>query len=241
MVNLGENWNCILSGTAISFTSGGVIVNSNDIAPSYVGIIFGIGNTFAAAAGSINSLTTKALTPNDTQIQWQIVFALCAAICVVGAIFFAIMARGEIQVWARSQEPGSRASLLTAIGFLRCDQTILITSFLFLSGIAMSFASGGALVNTSGIAQSYVGIIFGIGNTFAAAAGSINSLTTKALTSNDTQEQWQIVFALCAAICVVGAIFFAIMARGEIQVWAKPQEPGSCRNAGDVNINNIVQ
>ncbi|CAI9739917.1 Hypothetical predicted protein [Octopus vulgaris] len=222
MVKLGENWNCILSGTAISFTSGGVIVNSNDIAPSYAGIIFGIGNTFAAVAGSINSLTTKALTPNDTQEQWQIVFALCAAICVVGAIFFAIMATGELQVWARSQEPGSR-EITSHITEYTSTQTT--------SGMTLSFVSGGVIVNSNDIAPSYCGIIFGIANTLSSIAGGTASLTIDALTPNGTLEEWQIVFALCAAICVSGAIIFAILARGEIQIWAKPQEPGSCRNA----------
>ncbi|XP_052832458.1 sialin-like [Octopus bimaculoides] len=132
------------------------------------------------------------------------------------------------------------AGLLAAIGFLRCDHTILITSFLFLSGIAISLTSGVALVNSNDIAPSYVGIIFGIANTFAAASGSISSLSAKALTPNDTQEEWQIVFALCAAICVSGAIIFAIMARGEIQEWARSQETGSCGNVADVNINTIA-
>ncbi|XP_014787304.1 uncharacterized transporter slc-17.2 [Octopus bimaculoides] len=133
------------------------------------------------------------------------------------------------------------ASLLIATGFLKCNQTILITSLLFLSGITLSFVSGGVLVNNNDIAPSYAGIIFGIANTLASMAGSISSLTSNALTPNGTLEEWQIVFALCAAICVSGAIIFAILARGEIQEWARPQEPGSCGNAGGVNINKIVR
>ncbi|CAI9739931.1 Hypothetical predicted protein [Octopus vulgaris] len=92
------------SGIIMSFSSGSVFVNHNDIAPSYAGIVFGIANTFATTSGSISSLTTKALTPNGTQQEWQLVFVLCAAICVCGAILYATMARGEIQEWARSDE-----------------------------------------------------------------------------------------------------------------------------------------
>ncbi|XP_029656179.1 uncharacterized transporter slc-17.2-like [Octopus sinensis] len=44
------------------------------------------------------------------------------------------------------------ACLLIAIGFLRCDQTILISILLILSGITLSFTSGGVLVNNRDIA-----------------------------------------------------------------------------------------
>ncbi|CAI9739929.1 Hypothetical predicted protein [Octopus vulgaris] len=78
-------------GITLSFVSGGVLVNNSDIAPRFAGIVYGIANTFASTSGSINSLTTKALTPNGTQEEWQIVFALSAVICVAGAILFAIL------------------------------------------------------------------------------------------------------------------------------------------------------
>ncbi|XP_052832451.1 sialin-like [Octopus bimaculoides] len=112
------------------------------------------------------------------------------------------------------------ASLLIVIGFLRCDQTILISLLLFLSGITISFCSGGALVSNTDIAPSYAGVVFGIANTFASIAGSLGSVAAKSLTPNGTQEEWQIVFALCAIICVSGAILFAILVKTEIQDWA---------------------
>ncbi|XP_029650482.2 uncharacterized transporter slc-17.2-like [Octopus sinensis] len=118
-------------------------------------------------------------------------------------------------------------SFLIAMGFLRCDRTILITLLLFLSGISLSFTSGGVLVNSRDIAPCYADIIYGIGNTFGSMAGSLGSVTAKALTPNGTQEEWQIVFALCAAICVSGAILFAILVRTEIQDWANLEGSGS--------------
>ncbi|XP_036368991.1 uncharacterized transporter slc-17.2-like [Octopus sinensis] len=91
--------------------SGGVLVNNNDIAPSYAGIIFGIANTIAATSGSISPLSAKALTPNGTQEEWQIVFALNATVCVVCTILYAILATGEIQDWAISEDSGSPVHL----------------------------------------------------------------------------------------------------------------------------------
>ncbi|XP_029650317.1 uncharacterized transporter slc-17.2-like [Octopus sinensis] len=129
------------------------------------------------------------------------------------------------------------ACLLIALGFLRCDQTILITLLLFLSGITLSFVSGGVLVNNSDIAPRFAGIVYGIANTFASTSGSINSLTTKALTPNGTQEEWQIVFALSAVICVAGAILFAILVKAEVQDWATCE---ASVHPSDTNRNKIV-
>ncbi|XP_014787311.1 uncharacterized transporter slc-17.2 [Octopus bimaculoides] len=132
------------------------------------------------------------------------------------------------------------ACLLIVIGFLRCDQTILISILLFLSGITLSFTSGGVLVNNRDIAPNYAGVVFGIANTFAVMSGSFSSLSTKALTPNGTQREWQIVFALCAAICVVGAILYVILARGEIQVWAISEESGSSVKPKDTEMNEKI-
>uniref|UniRef100_A0A0L8HSX8 Major facilitator superfamily (MFS) profile domain-containing protein n=1 Tax=Octopus bimaculoides TaxID=37653 RepID=A0A0L8HSX8_OCTBM len=49
--------------------------------------------------------------------------------------------------------------LLIVIGFLRCDQTILITILLFLIGITLSFSSGGVVVNNNDIAPSYAELV----------------------------------------------------------------------------------
>ncbi|XP_014769636.1 uncharacterized transporter slc-17.2 [Octopus bimaculoides] len=132
------------------------------------------------------------------------------------------------------------ACLLIAVGFLRCDQTIPIITLLFLIGITLSFTSGGVLVNNSDIAPSYAGTVFGIANAFATMSGSISSLTTKALTPNGTQEEWQIVLALCAAICVVGAILYAILAKGETEKWAISKDFALSVPLNDMNTNTTV-
>ncbi|XP_014781935.1 uncharacterized transporter slc-17.2 isoform X2 [Octopus bimaculoides] len=132
------------------------------------------------------------------------------------------------------------ASLLIAIGFLKCDQTILISLLLFFSGITISFSSGSVFVNHNDIAPSYAGIVFGIANTFATTSGSISSLTTKALTPNGTQEEWQIVFVLCASICVCGAMLYATMARGEIQEWARSDGSSVSVHLKDTNREKAV-
>ncbi|XP_029650320.1 uncharacterized transporter slc-17.2-like [Octopus sinensis] len=131
------------------------------------------------------------------------------------------------------------ACLLISVGFLTCDLTVLITILLFLSGITLSFSSGGVIVNNIDIAPSYAGVINGISNTFCSMAGSISTLSTKALTPNGTQEEWQIVFVLCASVCLGGAILFAVLVRTEIQDWERSE--GSRATVTSREINKIAK
>ncbi|XP_076086078.1 sialin-like isoform X2 [Mytilus galloprovincialis] len=77
------------------------IVNHNDFAPKYAGVLFGITNTFATIPGMIAPLVAGALTPHDTSEEWRNVFYVCAAFCLLGTLVFGGLARGEVQDWAK--------------------------------------------------------------------------------------------------------------------------------------------
>ncbi|VDI83014.1 Hypothetical predicted protein [Mytilus galloprovincialis] len=77
------------------------IVNHNDFAPKYAGVLFGITNTFATVPGMIAPIVAGALTPNDTSEEWRNVFYVCAAFCILGTLVFGGLARGEVQDWAK--------------------------------------------------------------------------------------------------------------------------------------------
>uniref|UniRef100_A0A0L8GNR4 Major facilitator superfamily (MFS) profile domain-containing protein n=1 Tax=Octopus bimaculoides TaxID=37653 RepID=A0A0L8GNR4_OCTBM len=115
------------------------------------------------------------------------------------------------------------ASLLIIMGYLRCDQIILICIFLFLCGASLSLSCSGVVANNIEIAPNYAGVIYGLANTVSALSGSFSSLCAKALTTNATQSEWQIVFVLCGAVLVSGAILFVVLVRTEIQDWASPE------------------
>ncbi|XP_036368797.1 uncharacterized transporter slc-17.2-like isoform X2 [Octopus sinensis] len=124
------------------------------------------------------------------------------------------------------------ASLLIAIGFLDCEQTTLAGILFLFTGICLAFYIGGFNVNHVDIAPRYAGVLIGITNTFGSLPGFLAPLSSKALTPNGTQEEWQIVLALCAALSVFGTIMFAILASGDVQEWAKSQEmPNSSSKA----------
>ncbi|KAI6177635.1 MFS domain-containing protein [Aphelenchoides bicaudatus] len=80
----------------------GVCVNYLDIAPSFVGPIFGLGNTISCVAGIFSPLVMGWLTPTGSKAEWQMVFMVAALILVAGALLFCVFADGEVQEWARS-------------------------------------------------------------------------------------------------------------------------------------------
>lgn len=83
------------------FWCGGPLVNINDIAGSYAGIVFGIANSFGTAPGIICPYFVGLIvSQNQSQKEWQIVFIVAAAVYFVGAVVFAIFGNSDLQSWA---------------------------------------------------------------------------------------------------------------------------------------------
>ncbi|XP_036368725.1 sialin-like [Octopus sinensis] len=119
------------------------------------------------------------------------------------------------------------ASLLVAIGFLKCDQTILIGILLFLSGVTTAFYSGGFLVNHIDVAPRYAGVLYGFTNTFASICSILCPLAVKALTPNGTQKEWRTVLIMSGALSLFAAIIYALFAKGSEQEWAYTKDNSS--------------
>ncbi|KAF0027708.1 hypothetical protein F2P81_020449 [Scophthalmus maximus] len=71
----------------------------------------------------------------------------------------------------------------------------------------------------------YAGILLGITNTFATIPGMVGPVIARALTQNNTIEEWQTVFYIAAAINLLGALFYAAFGRGTVQPWAVHAPP----------------
>ncbi|XP_073531667.1 sialin isoform X1 [Phyllobates terribilis] len=111
------------------------------------------------------------------------------------------------------------AVFLLAAGYTGCDYTLAVV-FLTLSTTLGGFSMSGYNINHLDIAPSFAGLLLGITNTFATIPGMVGPVIAKALTHENTVEQWQIVFYIAAAINIFGAIFFAAFASGTVQDWA---------------------
>lgn len=79
---------------------GGPLVNINDIAGSFSGIIFGIANSFGTAPGIICPYFVGFMTKNQTQKEWQVVFIVAAGVYLVGTVVFLIFGNSDLQSWA---------------------------------------------------------------------------------------------------------------------------------------------
>ncbi|XP_063347477.1 sialin [Pelmatolapia mariae] len=111
------------------------------------------------------------------------------------------------------------AVFLVAAGYTGCDYTLAVT-FLTISSSLGGVSASGFNINHLDIAPSYAGILLGITNTFATIPGMVGPVIARALTQQNTIEEWQIVFYIAAAIDLFGAIFYAVFGKGTVQSWA---------------------
>ncbi|XP_069000369.1 sialin [Embiotoca jacksoni] len=111
------------------------------------------------------------------------------------------------------------AVFLVAAGFTGCNYTLAVT-FLTLSCAFGGVSASGFNINHLDIAPSYAGILLGITNTFATIPGMVGPVIARALTTNNTIEEWQTVFYIAASINLFGAIVYTMLGRGNVQPWA---------------------
>ncbi|KAL5279832.1 hypothetical protein ACFFRR_004066 [Megaselia abdita] len=84
-----------------------------------------------------------------------------------------------------------------------------------------AFAWSGFAVNHLDIAPQHASVLMGIGNTFATIPGIVSPIITGHLVSNETVEEWRIVFFISAGIYLFGCVVYWFWCSGELQEWAK--------------------
>ncbi|XP_056147989.1 sialin [Lampris incognitus] len=114
------------------------------------------------------------------------------------------------------------AVFLVAAGYIGCNYTLAVT-FLTISSSLGGLSASGFNINHLDIAPSYAGILLGITNSFATIPGMVGPVIARALTTNNTIEEWQTVFYIAAAINLFGATFYTVFGQGTLQPWAVPR------------------
>uniref|UniRef100_A0A2K6RBX6 Solute carrier family 17 member 1 n=1 Tax=Rhinopithecus roxellana TaxID=61622 RepID=A0A2K6RBX6_RHIRO len=94
----------ILAGATGSFCLGGILINGLDIAPRYFGFIKACSTLSGMLGGLIASTLTGLILRQDPESAWFKTFVLMAAINVTGLIFYLIVAKAEIQDWAKERQ-----------------------------------------------------------------------------------------------------------------------------------------
>ncbi|XP_054264712.1 sialin-like [Macrosteles quadrilineatus] len=92
------------------FAWSGFSVNLLDIAPQFASVLMGISNTVATIPGLLSPLLTGYVTKDKMASEWKLVFYLSAAIYLVGAIVYGLLASGKVQPWA--SVTGERVAIL---------------------------------------------------------------------------------------------------------------------------------
>ncbi|RNA04065.1 sialin-like [Brachionus plicatilis] len=82
-------------------TGAGYLVNINDIAGPYSGILFGVSNTIATLPGILSPYIAGLMTKNHSQEEWQMVFIICSVIYIVGGIISLFLLDANLQPWAK--------------------------------------------------------------------------------------------------------------------------------------------
>ncbi|XP_023344721.1 vesicular glutamate transporter 1 [Eurytemora carolleeae] len=111
--------------------------------------------------------------------------------------------------------------LLTALVMSRAFSTVFMSLALGLGGLTWA----GFGVNHLDVAPNYAAILMGISNTVGTIPGILSPAVTGAIVKDRTADEWRNVFLITSLIYFLGAVMYGLMASGEKQDWADPQEP----------------
>ena len=85
----------------------------------------GFSQTIASVGAIVSPTMVGALTPNETQEEWRVVFYITASIYVFGMVVYAAFASSDRQEWAIGEEEDHTMTLLNNIEY---EQEGLLTS-----------------------------------------------------------------------------------------------------------------
>ncbi|XP_076461250.1 putative transporter slc-17.2 [Babylonia areolata] len=118
------------------------------------------------------------------------------------------------------------ACLLVGVGFLDCSHSVAAVALLSM-GVAMTgcLYGAGLYINFSDLSPRHAGVLYGISNTIATVPGFVAPIVIGVITHDQSQESWRWVFFLASCIYIVGWVAFFLLGSGEIQAWAREDDP----------------
>ncbi|XP_053684271.1 sialin-like [Sabethes cyaneus] len=93
---------------------------------------------------------------------------------------------------------------------------ICITIAVGFGGVAWN----GYLVNPLDLSPKSAGVLMGISNGFATIAGVISPIVSGYITTNNSENEWRLVFYITAGIYVIGTLIYWVWGSGELQPWS---------------------
>ncbi|XP_029708340.2 sialin-like [Aedes albopictus] len=110
--------------------------------------------------------------------------------------------------------------------------TILcVTIAVGLGGVAWC----GYLLNPLDLSPISSGVLMGISNGFAAISGVISPIVTGYVTTNNTEDEWRIVFYIAVGMYIIGTLVYWFWASGELQPWSIEATQQLCQPPNESN------
>ncbi|XP_058829359.1 sialin [Topomyia yanbarensis] len=106
-----------------------------------------------------------------------------------------------------------------ALAYSGCNATLAIL-FLTLATMVHGAVSTGPLANIIDMSPKYAGILLGISGMISVVPGFVSPIIVGLLTlGNQTVQQWQYVFLICAGMLIVCGILYILFADSTLQSW----------------------
>uniref|UniRef100_A0A1I7YH42 MFS domain-containing protein n=1 Tax=Steinernema glaseri TaxID=37863 RepID=A0A1I7YH42_9BILA len=118
---------------------------------------------------------------------------------------------------------GTAACFLSLALFVNCERPTIALVILGIHGLCFSSGMSGFYISLLSVAPIYTGVIISLSMLFGMIANSIAPLTFGLVNSQGTEEEWQNVYIICAALNLFAGVFFLIFGSAKIQVWALVQ------------------
>ncbi|XP_058828179.1 sialin-like [Topomyia yanbarensis] len=93
---------------------------------------------------------------------------------------------------------------------------ICVTIAVGMGGVAWN----GYLVNPLDLSPKSAGVLMGIANGFATIAGVISPIVSGYITTNNSENEWRLVFYITAGIYVIGTLIYWVWGSGQLQPWS---------------------
>lgn len=101
----------LISSSIDGLTLGGAQSNSLDLSPNFTGVIKGILNTMAAAAGVASPYIVGVLIKdNNTKSSWDIAFYLAVGLSIFGTLVYLLFGSGNTQPWNNDAMHGNETA-----------------------------------------------------------------------------------------------------------------------------------
>ncbi|KAL7288838.1 hypothetical protein TKK_0016814 [Trichogramma kaykai] len=104
--------------------------NNQDLSPNYAGFLYGIMNTIGGLSGIIGPPMVEGIVSKENlESEWQIVFWIGAAVCILTMVIFVIFGSGEIQSWNDKRlAGGGEDAKVTSDSSVKADEAKVSTA-----------------------------------------------------------------------------------------------------------------